>query len=656
MLDVSVSVILILAAAALVIAVLAVTWFVVRARRASGAHGRQASPPTEASESTAMSAIAGPGPNQPILWVHEDEDAPTAPVGKGDPLLGLDSSGGLGRLVRAAGTVASVSAIGALLTGALLFQPNGGQAHSPWSAATNPDRLFRTEPVAPAAYSGATERESATAAAELASRPAVVDPATGMRLVAWSGDGQIGVPGRRLRSSLSVVLRDSANRAVAGTPVTFRVSAGGGRVQPGRTRTSDVGLASTVWWIGERADSLLVTATVEGRPGLRLQFTASLEGEAFPRDIVALEEPERSAADAEATLDPVPGPATADSSTRAPVAGAPAALPAGHRLATGGVHSCELAANGSVHCWGGGARASGEVAAGLRTISGGVLEACGVTSDGGVACWNAGRGTPPGSTDVVSLPGGANAVDVVSGSDHRCALSADRAVFCWGSNAHGQLGNGSSTDATEPVRVPGLPAIRVLAAGWLHTCALTMDGQAYCWGANAAGQLGDGTGMERRQPARVAHNGRFLDLAAGSTHTCGLAADGRVSCWGSNARGQLGAGELDSARRPVAVEAGVRFRAVVTGGAHTCALTSDGTAWCWGQNSFGQVGNRTTDDVRVPVPVGARLRFEALSAGGAHTCGRERGGDLYCWGNNVQGQLGDGTRENRSVPTPVTSS
>jgi hypothetical protein len=90
-----------------------------------------------------------------------------------------------------------------------------------------------------------------------------------------------------------------------------------------------------------------------------------------------------------------------------------------------------------------------------------------------------------------------NAVAVVSGYAHSCALLGTGTVRCWGENASGQLGDGTTTDRRAPTVVSGLDNVVGLAAGDNHTCALRYNGRVYCWGENE----GDSSAMARRRIA-----------------------------------------------------------------------------------------------------------------------------------------------------------
>ena len=47
---------------------------------------------------------------------------------------------------------------------------------------------------------------------------------------------------------------------------------------------------------------------------------------------------------------------------------------------------------------------------------------------------------------------------IVGGNDHFCAITADRLVYCWGSNSFGQLGDGTTTTRTTPTRIKMPPS------------------------------------------------------------------------------------------------------------------------------------------------------------------------------------------------------
>lgn len=143
----------------------------------------------------------------------------------------------------------------------------------------------------------------------VAERIVAEDPESGVRLIAWSGNGQAGVPGRPLGRALAVVVRDSADRPMPGVEVRFAVAGGGGRIEPAGAETSDLGLAAASWWLGSEPDSLRVRVYLADSPDLGVEFEATFQDdEAGPR--VAMPgpdaEPEPASEDRAAAPEPTP--------------------------------------------------------------------------------------------------------------------------------------------------------------------------------------------------------------------------------------------------------------------------------------------------------------------------------------------------------------
>src|SRR5262245_19208672 len=151
---------------------------------------------------------------------------------------------------------------------------------------------------------------------------------------------------------------------------------------------------------------------------------------------------------------------------------------------------------------------------------------------------------------------GANsAVQAALGSQHSCLLRGDGVVRCAGSNAGGQLGNGQQgVSSPTYVDVAGISDAVQVVAGALHTCALHATGEVSCWGENIFAQIGDGTGLTAAVPVKVAGINNAVAITAGTRHNCARLADLRVMCWGANGFGQLGDGSVAGQPTPVFVK------------------------------------------------------------------------------------------------------
>ncbi|MBK6849974.1 MAG: hypothetical protein IPG96_21360, partial [Proteobacteria bacterium] len=307
------------------------------------------------------------------------------------------------------------------------------------------------------------------------------------------------------------------------------------------------------------------------------------------------------------------------------------------RFAVGAYNSCAVKSDGTLWCFG--SNVDGQL--GRGTIDGGSASALPVLEQKG--------------SEVVPLNG---VIQALLGRSHGCARRNDGSLWCWGKNDLGQLGDGTTLTRTYPVPVTALTggaAVEQAAAGGSFVCVRRTDGTLWCWGSNATGELGDGTTISRSSPVRVTALGtETVDLAAGSTYACARQADGRLWCWGDNGFGQLGDGTTLPRAAPAPVTAlGTAVAQVSLGGGQSCARLGDGSVWCWGKNTYGQVGDGTTIDRYHPTPVtGLGTTAVELAVGGGHGCARHDDGSVSCWGFALQGQVGDGTTV-LSRPLPV---
>lgn len=356
-------------------------------------------------------------------------------------------------------------------------------------------------------------------------------------------------------------------------------------------------------------------------------------------------------------------------------------------VTAGWTHTCALLSDGRVFCWG--SNESGElgVSSSVTPSSSTPLEVpgitdavqitsghdhnCAVTAAEEVLCWGAndfgqlGRGTIEASPVPVAVPGVVAPIQVAAGRSHTCALETDGRVMCWGRNNHGQLGNGASLPApvmTTPVRVSGLTGAVELGANFQGMCARLSTGEVRCWGYNANGQLAQGTDLDvgAGDPSSVpvavmGLEGSAVSLSKGSGgHFCASVGAGSVNCWGFNQTGQLGDGTTTHRSLPIAV-AGLTAVEFGTGG-HTCAISADAISdvRCWGRNTWGQLGDGTVDQATAPVTVSGLMNASRIAVGERHSCALQKGGLVFCWGNNDFGQLGDLTNNDRPAPVAVS--
>jgi hypothetical protein len=306
--------------------------------------------------------------------------------------------------------------------------------------------------------------------------------------------------------------------------------------------------------------------------------------------------------------------------------------------------------------------ASPEISSPWAALDAGHYHTCGISEAGSLWCWGRNSrgvlGVGSTSSSIATPTQVGSATDwqsVAAGYRHSCGIRAGQ-LWCWGSDTFGQLGNGNVTTGSQysPVRVGTFSDWTQVEAGRHHTCGIRTESgftKLYCWGSNASGQVGDGTKTDAHSPIRIFGPGgvQWAQVAAGARHTCALSGGGEIFCWGSNSDGQLGTTSytvgVDQDFPLYPVEAAPPFASINTGGNLSCALTQAtitepiyrGSIWCWGDNSDSKIASSADPYIDQPqnvypsgfiycdagnLPCGIFTTFyEALSVGPNYWCG-----------------------------------
>lgn len=377
------------------------------------------------------------------------------------------------------------------------------------------------------------------------------------------------------------------------------------------------------------------------------------------------------------------------------------------QVSAGNNHSLVLTEDGNVYSWGAGFY--GQLGTGISgngssrptpqhvtalsgknivQVSAGVQFSLALTEDGNVYSWGDGRSGQLGlgNTSQQNTPrevttlSGKNIVQIVAGSLHALALTADGEVYSWGRGSNGRLGLGDTINQDTPRLIEALENREIIQiqAGSSHSLALTKSGDIYGWGRNLIGTtLGIITENENQTTPILINRQSLVDnkivqISASHSHNLALTEDGDVYAWGSNNSGALGLDSgngvigiptrvqgLISDKKIIGVETGGTGRSVSSG--HSFVITETGDVYSWGDNSAGQAGHRSSG---ITCHFKAPMHLESLSdkgiiqinLGGEHSLALTKDGNVYSWGGNWYGQLGlgnSGSGTNRDAPTII---
>jgi len=288
--------------------------------------------------------------------------------------------------------------------------------------------------------------------------------------------------------------------------------------------------------------------------------------------------------------------------------------------------------------------------------SGGIL-------DGGIPPADA---TPDTASDAYDAgpdvaPDGELPVSICAGGGYTCALGNRGRVWCWGSNAHGQLATPSTTEqlSASPVVIAGLPGgVADIACGYSTVCARTQAGRVVCWGDNTQAECGVQGAMwppEVDMPAQIDGLLSTSMVGMGGAFGCALTAS-TLQCWGDNDHGELGTGPpfappQPSPQSPVDLGA---VTTVATGTYASCAHLLDGTVRCWGWDLGGVFGDDGLLEAGplplTPTTIPALAGLSRISMGGTFGCGLDASQAVVCWGSNLHGELGRGSVGGSPLP------
>lgn len=144
---------------------------------------------------------------------------------------------------------------------------------------------------------------------------------------------------------------------------------------------------------------------------------------------------------------------------------------------------------------------------GTKRLAAGARHVCALVEGDAALCWGSNDVGQLGAGDAgtvlpspTPISGPRSVVQLTAAEDVTCGVRAgDDTTFCWGDNTFGQLGTLAQPSSNLPVAIPGTAFVQVRTGG-NHTCGLSAAGNVWCWGQNTFGQLGIGEATTENVP------------------------------------------------------------------------------------------------------------------------------------------------------------
>lgn len=347
-------------------------------------------------------------------------------------------------------------------------------------------------------------------------------------------------------------------------------------------------------------------------------------------------------------------------------------------------HTCGIANNNQVYCWGLGkpfillgnnTTSSKSVPTkvvnppeitGWEKLFASTFNTCGIANNNKLYCWGGGGGalaTPSLIPKSIINPQGVDSWKQLKLSEfHICGLASNNQVYCWGNGERGKLGNNSVRNRNRPAQISnpsGVTSWKLIDTWIWTTCGIADNDQAYCWGQGNNGELGNGTDKNQQVPTLVKNplgvNG-WKSIRLGTNHTCGMTLNNQIYCWGSGNGGANGLTSQTNIPNLIQNPSEVtQWDSLHIKGLTNCGIALTDQVFCWGAGGSGQLGIGSTFSYAVPQIINTPKEvngWKDLTLNGAF-CALSDDNKGYCWGLGVHGQLGNGSFENKTTPTLV---
>jgi len=183
-----------------------------------------------------------------------------------------------------------------------------------------------------------------------------------------------------------------------------------------------------------------------------------------------------------------------------------------------------------------------------------------------------------------------------------CAMDVEQDLWCWG-DAETDITLGLTEELYTDIPYKIKPDVKWISVdiGGRHRCGISVNNKIWCWGSNIYSQLGNNIMRVSTIPVLLESDKNWISVSVGEFRTCAVEESHTLWCWGLSFPDLFGQDDSNKVKlipneiegNPIPAQMGNAqdWKSVFTKSDYICATKLNDDLYCWGNNTNGRIGN-----------------------------------------------------------------